>query len=97
MLKRVVAIEVVKPTDIPIIAYTDSDNLYKSLYSTSLVNDQKLRIDIGAIKQAIQEENISVKWITNKHMLADSFTKKGADSKMLMDVLKMGKMPSYDD
>lgn len=87
----------VKPTDIPIIAYTDSENLYKSLYSTSLVNDQKLRIDIGAIKQAIQEENISVKWITNKQMLADSFTKKGADSKMLMDVLKMGKMPSYDD
>ena len=87
----------VKPTDIPIIAYTDSDNLYKSLYSTSLVNDQKLRIDIGAIKQAIQEENISVKWITKKLMLADSFTKKGADSKMLMDVLQMGRMPSYDD
>ena len=85
-----------KQTDIAITSYVDSDNLFKSLHSTSLVSDQKLRIDIGAIRQAMEEENITVKWISKKVMLADSFTKKGASSRDLMDVLQSGRLPYHD-
>ena len=52
-----------KTVDIPIIANVDSDNLVKALHSTTLVSDCKLRIDIGAIKQTMQESNISAQWV----------------------------------
>ena len=83
-----------KPADMQIIAYTDSNNLSNSLHSTTLVSDQRLRIDIGAIKQAMSEDNVAVKWLPKQEMLADSLTKKGATSQALMDVPYLGRLPT---
>ena len=79
-----------KPQDILIRAYTDSNDLAKACYSTLLVSDKKLRIDIASIKESIEEENVSVKWISKSYMLADCLTKKGADTSNLMSVLQCG-------
>ena len=87
----------VKPTNIPIIAHTDSNNLIKALHSTSLVSDQKLRIDIGAMKEIINEENVEVVWTPASKMLADCLTKKGADVKKIMAVLESGQIPIDKD
>ena len=93
---RYIIIEALKmrTEDIPIIAYTDSNNVVKAIHSTTLVSDRKLRIDIGAIKQSITEENVTVKWMPTAHMLADGLTKKGADVRKLSSVLQHGKLPS---
>ena len=47
----------VKPASIPIVSYVDNNDLYKSLHSTTLVSDKKLRIDIASIKQTMAEGN----------------------------------------
>ena len=79
-----------KPNSILIVAHTDSNNLVKALNSTSLVSDQRLRINIGALKQIISEDNVRVEWISAQEMLADSLTKKGADMSRLMAALQYG-------
>ena len=91
---RYIIVEALKMTtaELPIIAYTDSNNVVKAIHSTSLVSDRKLRIDIGAIKQSILEENVMVKWISAADMLADGLTKKGANVWNLSSVLRDGKI-----
>ena len=96
MYLRYIVIEALKmkTEDIPIIAYTDSNNVVKAIHSTILVSDRKLRIDIGAIKQSITEENVTVKWTSTAHMLADGLTKKGANVRKLSSVLQHGRLPN---
>jgi hypothetical protein len=83
-----------KPAEVPIVSYVDNDDLYKSLHSTTLVSDKKLRIDIASIKQTMKEENVSVCWLQSSEMLADSLTKKGADTNKLMSVIQTGRLPT---
>ena len=86
----------VRPTDLPIIAYTDSNNMSKAIKSTTLISDQRLRIDIGAIKQKVEEDNVTVRWIPKGEMLADSLTKKGASVQSLMDALTAGELENHE-
>ena len=84
----------IKPAEVPIVSYVDNDDLYKSLHSTTLVSDKKLRIDIASIKQTMSEENVSVCWLQSSDMLADGLTKKGADTSKLMSVIQSGRLPT---
>ena len=42
-----------KVSRIPMRVYTDSKNLWRSVHSTTLVEDPRLRIDIAIIKDAL--------------------------------------------
>ena len=77
---------------IPIVASTDSNNLYQAIYSTKFVEDKKLRIDIAQIQEAVEKENAEIKWVEAGNMIADCLTKKGAMSDMLMDTIKTGRL-----
>ena len=59
---------------IPIVASTDSNNLYQAVYSTKFVEDKKLRIDIAQIQETIEKENAELRWVEAKNMIADSLT-----------------------
>ena len=83
----------VKPASIPIVSYVDNNDLYKSLHSTTLVSDKKLRIYIASIKQTMSEGNVSVLWLQSSEMIADGLTKKGADTSKLMAVIRSGRLP----
>ena len=72
---------------IPIKAYTDSNNLFEAVYSTKLVKDRRLRIDMAQIQEAIQEENIELLWIPGNEMLADILTKKGVSADSILEYL----------
>ena len=72
-------------------AYIDSKSLLEALRSTKLVDDRRLRIDIGAMKQAIEREITSVNWISGKDMLANPLTKRGADGSDLLAVFQTGR------
>ena len=76
--------------DIPIIAWTDSNNVHKSVHSTSSVEDYKLRLDIACIKENMLKENIVVKWCRGEQMLANVLTKKGASADSLLTVISNG-------
>ncbi|KAL5272394.1 hypothetical protein ACHWQZ_G000556 [Mnemiopsis leidyi] len=77
---------------ISIVAFTDSNQLAQSLYSTKHVSNHKLQRDIENIKQRLVRGVVSeVRWVSTDQMLADPLTKKGADCSKLDYVLETDK------
>ena len=57
--------------------YNNSSNksLYENIHSTTLATEKRLRIDIAAIQEMIQKENVKVLWTSSAKQIADSFTR----------------------
>ena len=80
-----------KMDKVPVIIVTDSNNLFKSIYSTSLVEDGRLVPDIAVIKEAIEQGVITeVRRVKGEEMIANGLTKSGASSSLLTNVLQTG-------
>ena len=76
---------------VPTIVFTDSRNLFESVYSSSLVEDAWLIPDISIIKEALEQGTImSVKRVSSEDMLANCLTKAGTSADKLLDVLQTG-------
>ena len=76
---------------VPVIILTDSNNLYKAVYSTSLVEDARLIPDIAVAQEAIEQGIVmEVRKVEGKEMIANCLTKAGASSEHLMQVLQTG-------
>ena len=82
-------------SDIPITVWTDSNNAHKSVYSTSSVEDYKLRLDIACIKENMLKENVVVKWCRGEHMIANCLTKKGATADSLLNIISKGSLANF--
>ena len=79
---------------IPIIAYVENKSVIEAIYSTKLVDDKWLRVDITAISQSLARDEVSeIKWCPGKAHLADCMTKHGASGYSLLNVLAEGRMP----
>ena len=77
----------------PIIGITDHEGLYKAILSTKLVDDRRLRIDIGSIKENIERGTIQeVQFTPSTEQLTDVLTKKGVHGIKLLSVLQTGKL-----
>ena len=75
----------------PAVIFTDSNNLYKSIYSTKLVNDPWLIPDVAAVKEALEEKVVTeVRLVPGDQMLANCLTKAGASGDSLLKVLRTG-------
>ena len=79
---------------IPIISVIDSNNLLEASLSTKFVEDKKLRLDIAQIQESLSTENVTLQWIETASMLADSLTKNGVNSDLLLNVLSTGNLSS---
>lgn len=78
---------------IPVIAYVDNRSVVEAVHSTKLVDDKRLRIDIGAIKQCLSDGTLSaLRWCPGDAQLADCMTKKGAAGHHLLRVFQNGKI-----
>ena len=76
-----------------VLCYVDNRSLCDSLYSTKLVSDKMLRIDVAAIKQLLEQNVIQqVKWCPAEKQLADVLTKRGANPSGLLDVITSGRV-----
>ena len=76
VLKEVLGIDA---DDIPLELYTDSKNLYKSVMSTSLNENPRLRTDVAKLQESLklgELERLSL--VSGVEILADCLTKKGA-------------------
>ena len=61
--KIVADITGVPPRTIPIVAYIDNKSVTEALYSTKLVDDKRLRVDIAAIRECLEKKDVSeIKW-----------------------------------
>ena len=76
--------------DIPIICYTDSQSLVDAAKTTNVVSEKRLRIELGAVRQMVENKEIIIKWVPTKEQLADSLTKDGAGVGKLRQILESG-------
>ena len=71
-------------------AITDNDSLYETSSSTKQVLDRRLRVEISAIREMCERQEISLRWVDKKKQISDVLTKKGASSECLMKILQHG-------
>lgn len=61
-----------------IISLTDSRPLFESGGSRKAVNDKRLRVEISALREMIQNGEIPLRWIEGKQQIANALTKQSA-------------------
>ena len=72
-------------------AYTDNKSVQEAIYSAKSIKDNKLLIDVEAIKEMISKKEVEkVQWITGDKMLANALTKRGAASWDLLSAIQKG-------
>ena len=78
---------------IPIFGITDQDGVRKSVKSTKLVDDRRLRIDIASIKENLERGVVhDVRYTPSGDQLADVLTKKGVNGSKILSVIQSGKL-----
>jgi hypothetical protein len=78
---------------IPLEAYNDNRSVVEAVYSTKLVDDKRLRLDIGAVREMLQSGEVNViRWCPGSAQIANCMTKKGAPGNQLLNVLQSGKL-----
>lgn len=80
---------------IPIYAFVDNKSVIESVYSTKLVDDKRLRIDIAAPAESVELGEVKqILWCSGKTQLANCLTKAGASGLDVLNVLQSGQMIS---
>ena len=75
-----------------IVCYTDSHSLSDAIRTSNTTKEKRLLIDIAALREAKDKEEIEVKWIETQKNIANPLTKKTPDSTSLMRVLNEGRI-----
>ena len=79
---------------IPVDIITDSKSLKDAIKSVKSVSERRLRVDIGTIKEALDNNEINnIQWVNASQQLADCLTKNGASSKQLLQTLRYSTLP----
>ena len=65
--------------------YVDNKSLVENLYSTKLVEDKQLRINIAVIRDMLERRDLSeVCWVQSARQIANVLTKRGASTELLL-------------
>ena len=84
-------IYVLSPRTIPVHGIVDNKGVVDAIHSTAPVVGRKLRRDIGAIKQLLNQREVTgISWCAGKDQLADCMSKRGAAAWTLMEVFQNG-------
>ncbi|XP_057305251.1 uncharacterized protein LOC130642182 [Hydractinia symbiolongicarpus] len=85
--------QICKLTKVPkITCIIDNKSLFETLKTTNVTKDLRLRVDIARLRQMVEQDEITVKWVEGKHQLADCLTKHGASPNKLLEVLETSKI-----
>jgi len=72
-------------------AYSDSTSLIESINSTKPVDEGSMRASVHRIKDYLDHQDITaITWVPTHEMLADSLTKKKANTTSLTQMMKTG-------
>ena len=78
---------------IDIYAFVDNKSVIESVHSTKLVEDKRLRIDIAALTESVNQGEVrEIKWCSGQKQLANCLTKAGASGLSLLEILQTGQM-----
>ena len=79
---------------LPIYGITDSKGIRDAVYSTKSVEDKMTRLYVAALKEHLESKTVEkIVLVPSKLMLADCLTKRGACSKLLLNVIQTGNFP----
>ena len=82
---------VVNP-ELSILTITDSCSLFDTANTSNQISDRRLRVEISAIRESKERNEIELKWVCSQYQLADVLTKKGGSSQSLIETLCEGKI-----
>ena len=68
--------------------YTDNKSLFDAINTTNMMLDRRMRVDIAALREMSENNEVSFFWLETKWQLADVLTKKGASKLKLIEALK---------
>lgn len=80
----------------PISCYTDSHQVYDSVYTIRPIKDKRLRIDRAILKEMLERGDIQkLQWIPKDKQIADPLTKHGAQTKLMLQMIS-GQLNHFD-
>ena len=77
---------------IPIEAITDSKSVFQSAHSTNQILDKGQRINMSMLREYIAMKEVSLKWVSTDHQLANVLTKSGCDSSEILKRVSSAKV-----
>ena len=87
LLLKAVLVEIHDIETLPIICVTDNKSLYDAATNSTTLEDKRLYVDMCAVREMIEENEIQIRLTTSANQLADCFTKGTASSDRLLQVL----------
>ena len=77
--------------NVPVTIVTDSNSLKESTESDNSCKDKRTAISVSILREAKDEELISIDWIEGQEQLEDILTKDSVNSDPLRKVIQSGK------
>ena len=78
--------------NINIEAFTDNRSLYETLHTTKSILDKRLRVEIAALREMCEKNELLINWIEKQYQLSDVLTKRGASPQSLIETIQKGKL-----
>ena len=75
--------------------FTDNKSLVDTVKSMKMPSDRKLRFDLSRLQEMLSRNEITLSWVEGKSQLANSLTKKGASTDLLLETLRCSKVLKY--
>ena len=75
-----------------IIAYTDNQSLYDAAHTLKQTLEKRLLVDISAIREMVEKDEIIITWIEKTKQIGDILTKAEASSNVISGVLSSSKV-----
>ena len=72
---------------IPVTCMTDNKSLYEAAYTTRVISDTRLRVEMSIVREMIEKEEVSLSWIKSAEQVADVLTKDGVSSTSILNIL----------
>ena len=71
-----------------IVLFIDSKSLFDAINTTNLLIDKRLRVDVSALREMNENNEVEFRWIEGKKQIADVLTKRGPSKSNLLRVLE---------
>ena len=81
-----------KQTNITVL--TDNQSLFEALKTTKAALDHRLRVEISALREMCNNDEITINRVSSENQLSDPLTKRGTSHQKLMQALQSGRLPT---
>ena len=76
----------------PVVLCIDSKSLFDTCKTSNMIADRRLLIDVSAIREMVDNQQLVMKWVKTTDQLADVLTKNGVNKLKLTEVISSGKL-----